>query len=1002
MEHRANIRIASSNCGQTSAILIKLAIGAITLAALSGCGSGSSSSSTTPPPVLTVAVSPASVTLDSGQAQTFHAVLTNDTTNAGVSWTVSGGGALSGSTTSATTLTASATSSATVTLTATSVASSSASGTASVVVNPALTIHAPSSGTGDVNTAYSDTSTSAAGGSGNKVFAVASGSLPAGLSLSASTGAISGTPTAAGTYTFTLSVTDSATTPVTVSSAAVTITIINSPIAVSITNAAAKIDAGQTAALSATVANDVANAGVAWTVSGGGSLTGSTTSATTFNAPSTVATAFTATVKATSNADLNQSATTSIAVSPLPKITVGTVLPAGSVGVAYTFPVTVSGGTAPLTYSLTGSLPAGLSLNTATGLISGTPTTATTSPATFSIAATDSAAVPQSVSQSTSLSINTTAALTIATHSIPAAVPSTPYTTTLSASGGTAPYTWSIPIGTLPSGMALNSSTGVISGTTTATTESSFTIQVTDSATPTAATATHIFQLVVQPALPAGANDAELTGTYAFRLAGWSNGGTPGKSYGAAAVGSLTFDGAGNITSGVEDVNNVTSPATANPITGTYTLGSDNRGTIFIDNGSSVVQLSIAAGSISNSLAHTIHMIRFDDPGASAFSAGVVATGEAKLQTSSAFTQLNQTFVFGMQGSTPCVGCGTVTVSPFGSVSLAGYFVASGGVITGGLEDGASVNASYNNISLGGSTTAPSATTGRGTMTLTPTGTLFPAAPTHFAYYVVSSSEIFLMSIDPHGSLASTGLYTLLSGEAFAQQVSAYSSATFTSNAIAYGNAVIGGDGVSNYGTGTGAGIYRFSFTPGTSTVNATIDSNSSGTVTSQAYPSTTYQVSAAGRFTLPANPSGPVFYFYGNGQGFGTLQPNSTQTGSSGLLTVEAQAAGPFSIPSLASSFIFRSLPPGIYGQGTNVGAATLSSSGLVNATLDSSNNAGNLVSDQALSGTLSLDSGTGSTTGRGSFAGQSVLYIINPKKMVSIDSTSTAAPNTTVFEAQ
>jgi hypothetical protein len=184
--------------------------------------------------------------------------------------------------------------------------------------------------------------------------------------------------------------------------------------------------------------------------------------------------------------------------------------------------------------------------------------------------------------------------------------------------------------------------------------------------------------------------------------------------------------------------------------------------------------------------------------------------------------------------------------------------------------------------------------------------------------------------------------------------------------------------------------------------VNATIDSNSAGTVTSQAYPSTTYQVSAAGRLSLPANPSGPVFYFYGNGQGFGTLQPNSTQTGSSGLLTVEAQAAGPFSISSQAGSFIFRSLPPGIYGQGTNVGVTTLSSSGLANATLDSSNNAGNLVSDQAISGTFSLDPGTGSTTGRGAFAGQSVLYIVNPKKMVSIDSTSTAAPNTTVFEAQ
>lgn len=58
-------------------------------------------------------------------------------------------------------------------------------------------------------TAYSSSALSASGGfAGAKVWSVASGSLPPGLSLNSSTGALTGTPTAAGTYGFTIRVTD--------------------------------------------------------------------------------------------------------------------------------------------------------------------------------------------------------------------------------------------------------------------------------------------------------------------------------------------------------------------------------------------------------------------------------------------------------------------------------------------------------------------------------------------------------------------------------------------------------------------------------------------------------------------------------------------------------------------------------------------------------------------------------------------------------------------------
>ncbi|MFN8097646.1 MAG: Ig domain-containing protein [Dermatophilaceae bacterium] len=69
---------------------------------------------------------------------------------------------------------------------------------------------------------------------------------------------------------------------------------------------------------------------------------------------------------------------------------------------------------------------------------------------------------------------------TIDTTVLPMARPGQAYTSTLSASAGTAPYTWALASGTLPSGITLSSS-GTIAGTTSATGTFSVTVRVTDS-----------------------------------------------------------------------------------------------------------------------------------------------------------------------------------------------------------------------------------------------------------------------------------------------------------------------------------------------------------------------------------------------------------------------------------------------------------------------------------------------------------------------------------------
>jgi len=154
--------------------------------------------------------------------------------------------------------------------------------------------------------------------------------------------------------------------------------------------------------------------------------------------------------------------------------------PNGSVGTAYSLQFTASGGSGTgYTYNITqGNLPAGLNSNTA-GLISGTPTESGTF--TFTEAATDS--VGGAGSQNITLTING-GPITVspASGSLPNAVAYQGYTTSLTASSGTGPYTYSQVSGTAPpTGISIGSS-GTISGTATALGTTNFSVKVADSA----------------------------------------------------------------------------------------------------------------------------------------------------------------------------------------------------------------------------------------------------------------------------------------------------------------------------------------------------------------------------------------------------------------------------------------------------------------------------------------------------------------------------------------
>ncbi len=158
-------------------------------------------------------------------------------------------------------------------------------------------------------------------------------------------------------------------------------------------------------------------------------------------------------------------------------------LPSAQVNTAYYAELAASGGTPPYTWSIiSGSLPPWLNLVPDTGAISGTPDTQGVF--SFIVGVTDSAAT--SAQQIFHISV-APPPLIFSTTYLPNAQENAAYYAAMSVSGGTAPYTWTIVDGSLPSGLTVDATTGTISGLPIrgAIGASSFSIRLTDSsATP--------------------------------------------------------------------------------------------------------------------------------------------------------------------------------------------------------------------------------------------------------------------------------------------------------------------------------------------------------------------------------------------------------------------------------------------------------------------------------------------------------------------------------------
>jgi hypothetical protein len=352
-------------------------------------------------------------------------------------------------------------------------------------------------------------------------------------------------------------------------------------------------------------------------------------------------------------------------------------------------------------------------------------------------------------------------------------------------------------------------------------------------------------------------------------------------------------------------------------------------------------------------------MVETDDVGASP--SGKHGTVNCYLATTSAFavsTISGKSFALGMQGEngsgTPKAYVGRFSAGTESSTGGTGG--TAGGSITNGYLDGMRADQTGDNGgAFTGSYTAPSSTTGRFTLAITPTG----GGSATFAAYVIDANRMFL--------LETAGDSGLQAGDMRTQLNAPYSGTGITGSFVTYeqgyeysssSNSVTGYDSmiVQSTGNGTGVGTVNQIYQDENGTYQAGQGIGSTST--------TTFDTSNPGRATMTVTGSTDtmIAYYFNTGSAF-QLDFNASQ-GYLATGWTEPQS-GTFTDTAVAGNYMLGQMPPMQASQSGNVGELALSSTGNITGGITTAGQ-GDFSWDQSISMSYAWDT---TVTGTGSF---------------------------------
>lgn len=822
----------------------------------------------------------------------------------------------------------------------------------SITIFTGLTITSTTLPGAVVGTTYNN-SVGVSGGTTPYAFSIISGALPTWATLNPTTGAITGTPTIpAGTATFTVQVQDSSV-PQQTKTQALSIT---TATALNFSSVALPGGEDNVAYSTSLVAASGGTTPYAYSIVSGalpGGLGINSTSGVISGTP-TAGGNFTFGVKVTDSSVPAQTHTQSFSITVLAVTT--TSLPSSTVGVGYNQTLTATGGSGVYTWGIiSGSLPVGcLTLNTSTGAITGTPTSGCVGTTNFTVQVTDTSTPNLVASQALSVTINAAAQpLTITTTSLSDGTVGIAYNNSVSVTGGTSPYTWSIISGSLPCGFGLSSSTGAITGTPTSACLGgpySFTVKVVDSASASRTQALSITIDAASSSVCESGSESLLNGQYAFSLEGFNGNGF------TAVVGSFTANGSGGITGGEADTNGGFGLHTAGALSSsTYTVGADNRGCATIVTSFGTLTTRFSLGGITSGKATQGSIIEFDAPTSSAF----IASGKIYQQNASTFSTT-------LSGGYVAFFTGWDSTVP-GRIACANVKTASGGNFTNGEQD---CNDSGTLSHLTGLTgTYSTSADSRGRL-ITVLGSNNTAA------YMIDTTHLLIIKTDAS---------PVLSGEV-RQQSGTLNNATLNGPFVLYMN------GLNNTTSGKVA-IYQFNANgAGTETVDYSYENDSASNFFTPVANGTnvSYSVASNGRVTgagagisyLTTTNTG---YYLNNESGGGVF---------AGYLVPQTVPGGGFTNANIAGTSFDGTSEVVNQGTSVNLGIVTLDGAGNV-AVISDNTSTGGQQADQVSTSTTTIASGSlGTFTVPGDHSTTQPGIAIAPGQFVIVDGVSNNYP--------